>query len=85
MLKMNQQEIDNLEQTYPGIRKTIDYFENLPIPACPHYGSDDTASVQVGFVGYLLAVVSATSKATMIPNGPRPGTYFCNQCRKYFG
>jgi hypothetical protein len=85
MLKVSQKYIDDLEQQYPGIRESIMYFENAELPACPHCGSDDTASVQVGAVGRLLAILRATSKVTMVANGPKPGEYFCNKCRKHFG
>ncbi len=85
MLKVSQKYIDDLEQQYPGIRESIMYFENAELPACPHCGSDDTASVQVGAVGRLFAILRATSKVTMIGNGPKPGEHFCNKCRKYFG
>ena len=85
MLKVSQEYIDNLEKDYPGIQKQIMNYETAELPPCPHCGSDDTASVQVGAVGRLFALIRATSKVTMVANGPKPGEYFCNRCRKYFG
>jgi hypothetical protein len=85
MLKVNQKYLDDLEREYPGIRETILEFENEEIPACPHCGSDNTASVQVGVVGRTMALVRATTKVSLVGNGPRPGKYFCNKCRKHFG
>ena len=69
---------------YPGITSDVRYFEEAKLPECIHCGSSDTASVQIGIVGQTIAIAGRTRKFKLIPNGPRPGRYFCHACRKYF-
>ncbi len=85
MLKLDEQELDRLEQQHPGIIKTIQHYENAGVPACPKCQSIDTAIVSCGIVGRSIAVSAATTKMHLLPNLPKPGEYFCNTCEKFFG
>jgi hypothetical protein len=85
VLKVNDKTIDRMEEQHPGIKEQIFRFENAELPPCSHCGSEDTADVQVGIIGRTIYIASATSKFTLIPNGPKPGSYRCNSCKKYFG
>ena len=73
-----------METSYPGIREQIFRFDAAELPVCPDCNSPDTASVQVGVIGRTINLCAATSKFHLIPNGPKPGEFFCNSCRKYF-
>ena len=84
MLKLSKQEIDHLERQHPGITKTIQHYEDVDIPACPHCQSNDTAVVSCGIVGRSIGVSAATTKLHLIPNLPKPGEYFCNSCNRFF-
>ena len=84
MLKVNQSTLIDLEEKYPGITKQIMRFENAQLPACTNCKSDNTADVQVGIIGRTINIAAATTKFRLIPNGPKPGDYFCNDCGKYF-
>jgi len=84
MLKVDKQTLDHMESDYPGIRKTILYFENAKLPACPNCRSKNTADVQVGIIGRTISIAGATTKFKLIPNGPKPGDYFCHACNKFF-
>ncbi len=84
MLKVDQKTLDKMESQYEGILKTIMYFENADLPVCPLCGSSDTADVQCGIIGRTIYLATATTKVTLVPSSPAPGTYFCNECRKYF-
>ena len=85
MLKVTEAVLIRMEARRPGIREQIMRFDAANIPVCPGCGSDDTASVQVGVVGRLIEICCATSKVTMVANGPRAGKYWCNSCREFFG
>ena len=69
---------------YPGIKQQIHYFETTPLPGCPHCQSADTASVQAGIIPRTVFIASSTPRLKLIPNGPLPGSYFCNACERYF-
>ena len=84
MLNFDEEKLDRLEKDYPGIKEQIYRFEDATLPACPRCGSEDTADVQVGIIGRTIAIAGATTKFHLIPNLPKPGTYFCNTCREYF-
>ena len=73
-----------LEGDYPGITETILRFDNAVLPSCAHCGSKNTADVQVGVVGRTMAIASMTRKFFLIPNGPKPGPYYCRDCRQFF-
>jgi hypothetical protein len=81
---MDKDRLEKLEKDYPGITSTIRYFDEAELPACTHCGSNDTANVQIGIVGRTMAIAGMTRKFFLIPNGPRPGKYFCRTCQQYF-
>lgn len=85
MLRISKKEMEHAEGMYPGIAKQIRTFEAAVLPACAHCGSDNTADVQCGVIGRTMCIASATTKFKLLMNGPLPGRYFCNACRKYFG
>jgi hypothetical protein len=85
MLKVDAEWIKNAESRYPGITGNIRWFEQQQLPACPHCASTDTADVQCGIIGRTISIGCATTKFKLIPNGPKPGQYFCNACEKFFG
>ena len=84
MLTANKKTLDYLERDYPGIKASIRRFEKAKLPACPRCGSENTADVQVGIIGRTIHIAGATTKFKLIPNGPKPGEYFCNACNKFF-
>lgn len=84
MLTITQEEIESLEVRYQGIKEQILRFENAILPVCSHCGSVYTSDVQVGIIGRTINIAAATTKFKLIPNGPRPGRYFCNHCHKFF-
>ena len=85
MLKVDAEWIKHAESQHPGITEDIRSFEQKQLPACTHCASADTADVQCGIIGRTIYIAGATTKFKLIPNGPKPGQYFCNACRKYFG
>jgi hypothetical protein len=84
MLKMGKQQLRDMERRYPGIGKTVDYYEGLNLPPCPACGSAHTAAVSAGIVGRSVHVSAATTKIRLLPNGI-PEDYYCNACKAYFG
>ena len=80
----HQAELDAMERQREGIIESIMRFENAELPSCPHCGSGNTASVQVGIMGRTIDIAAATTKIKLIPNSPKKGEYFCNECGKYF-
>lgn len=84
MIKVDQATLDRMEQQHKGIIDTILRFEKAILPSCAHCQSSDTADVQVGVIGRTIYIAIATTKFKLIPNGPKPGKYFCNACQKYF-
>jgi hypothetical protein len=78
MLKRDKEFLDYMETQYKGIIEHIMSFENAILPPCPHCQSDNTADVQVGVIGRTIAIAGATTKFRLIPNGPKPGRYYCN-------
>lgn len=59
-------------------------FTNLEVPPCPRCGSGITASVQVGVIGITIRLAATCSKFKLIPNGPKPGNWFCRSCGRFF-
>lgn len=84
MLKINGDDFARLEKNYPGITDQIMSRENETLPDCPNCMSNDTAEVNVGFIGRTITIGACTTKFKLIGNGPKPGRYFCNICKKYF-
>jgi hypothetical protein len=84
MQEIDDDTLDELERRYPGIRDQILHFEDASLPACPRCGSQNTAEVNVGIIGRTISIAAATTKFKLIPNGPKPGHYFCNACKTFF-
>ena len=83
--KDNLQQPENMEDSYPDITEQIRRFAEADLPSCPHCGSEDTASVQVGIIGRAITIAASTPKVKLVPNAKdKLGIYFCNQCKKYF-
>ena len=57
---------------------------NREVPPCTRCGSGATASVQVGVIGITIRLAATCSKFKLIPNGPKPGEWFCQSCGKFF-
>ncbi|MEP7134304.1 MAG: hypothetical protein ABI904_05175 [Chloroflexota bacterium] len=75
----------SLEEQYPGITAQIRRFEEAELPSCPHCGSGATASVQVGLIGRTMCIAGSTKKFKLVMNmADKLGTYFCNECKKFF-
>ncbi len=85
MLKIDKETLDHMEKNYPGIGEAVLRFEQAALPACSHCGSENTADVQCGTIGRTISIAAATTKFKLIPNGPKPGGYFCNACSEFFG
>ena len=83
--KDNIQQPENMEDSYPDITEQIRRFAEADLPSCPHCGSENTASVQVGVIGRAITIAASTPKVKLVPNAKdKLGIYFCNQCKKYF-
>jgi hypothetical protein len=85
MILIDEKTIEEMEQQHPGLKEQIYRFENAQLPECAHCRSTNTADVQVGIVGRTIYIAGATTKFRLIPNLPKPGKYYCNTCKKYFG
>jgi hypothetical protein len=84
-IKGNDQEPLIMEDDVPDLTEQIRRFAEAELPSCPHCGSHDTASVQVGMVGRAIAIAAATTKIKLVPNAKdKLGLYFCNECGKFF-
>ncbi len=83
MLKVDQKWLDEAEAQHPGIRQTIEFFEQKELPPCALCGSIDTAMVSAGIVGRSICVAAATTKIRLLGNG-HPGDFACNKCGGYF-
>lgn len=84
MLKIDQETITRLEKNRPAIGESIRHYDGEALPVCARCASKDTASVHCGIVGRTISLAAATTKFKLIPNGPRPGEYFCNACKEFF-
>lgn len=84
MIKRKPEELAHMEELYPGIIESIMRFENADLPPCVHCGSENTASVQVGVIGRTMHIDVSTTKIRLLLNGPKPGKYYCNACKKYY-
>jgi len=63
---------------------TYKRFAQMEVPPCPRCGACTTASVQVGVIGLTIRLAATCSKFKLIPNGPKPGAWFCNSCGRFF-
>ena len=78
-------ELVELEDKYPGITEQYLRFEGAQLPPCPHCGSGDTASVQVGIIGRTIHLAGFSRKFKLVPNGEdKGGEQFCNTCERFF-
>lgn len=84
MLKQTKKQLARWEKQYHGITEQIMRFENAALPPCPKCCSNNTANVQVGFIGRTMKIAAATTKVRFIANGPKPGNYVCNDCNAFF-
>lgn len=84
MLRINKKTLDCMERDRPGIRRQILSFEKAGLPVCSRCKSKDTADVQCGVIGRTISIAAATTKVKLVGNGPKPGAYFCNACKKFF-
>ena len=84
-LKIDKVTLAKMEGVHPGIGESIRIREEIVLPTCHHCRSQDTARVGVGVNGRTIYLAAATTKFKLIPNGPKPGEYFCNSCEKFFG
>jgi hypothetical protein len=57
---------------------------NMAVPPCTKCGSTQTASVQVGVVWVTIQLAATCPKVKLIPNGPKPGNWFCKSCSHFF-
>ena len=60
-------------------------FENAELPPCTYCQSKITAYVQVGVIDRTICINGATTKFRLLPNGPKPGKYYSNDCGIYIG
>lgn len=84
MIKVDKATLRGMEAQHPGIEEQVRRFEEAELPVCPHCTSEHTAEVNVGVIGRTIYIAGTTTKFRLIPNGPKPGTYFCNSCKSYF-
>jgi hypothetical protein len=84
MLKVDQSTLEGMETKFPGIVEDIHDFESTDLPSCPKCGTDDTAQVECGLIGRTINIITATTKMKLIPNGPKPGDFFCHPCGSFF-
>jgi len=84
MLRIDENVLNRLESSYPGIREQILNFDGAALPTCNCCGSQNTAQVHIGLIGRTISIAGATTKFKLMPNGPKPGDYFCNACDKFF-
>lgn len=59
-------------------------FMQMEVPPCTRCGACTTASVQVGVIGLTIRLAATCHKFKLIPNGPKPGSWFCNSCQQFF-
>lgn len=59
-------------------------FMNMEVPPCTRCGASTTASVQVGLIGLTIRLAATCPKFKLLPNGPKPGEWFCNACGRFF-
>jgi len=84
MLKVSLEQLELMGLDYPGIREQVISREEAEFPLCSSCGSPNTATVSVGAVDRSMSIVAATTRIKLVPNGPKPGEYFCNDCREFW-
>ena len=85
MLKVTQEQLDDYERRYPGLKEQVLRFEAAKVPPCSRCKSHNTAEVQAGLIGRTILLTLSTTKFIVTPNGPREGRYYCWECKKFFG
>lgn len=65
-------------------KQAYDRFMAMEVPPCTKCGSTQTASVQVGVVWVTIQLAATCPKVKLIPNGPKPGNWFCKSCNQFF-
>lgn len=83
MWNVGEDSLETMERLYPGIRKTVEYYESLHLPHCATCASEDTAKVRAGTSSRSIHAASATTKMHLRSKG-HPADYFCNACGQYF-
>ena len=82
---MTKKKKPNIEENYPGVTEQIRRYEEAKLPTCPHCKSDDTAIVRAGVIGRSITIAASTRKLKLVLNKTAEmGTYFCNDCERYF-
>jgi hypothetical protein len=84
-LKIDEEALAQMEKLQPGIVESIRIREEAVLPQCHHCRSEDSARVGAGLNARTIYLAAATTRFRLIPNGPKPGEYFCNGCGKFFG
>ena len=84
-LKIDEEALAQMVKQHPRIVESIRIREETVLPQCHHCRSDDTARVGAGLNARNIYLAAATTRFRLIPNGPKPGEYFCNSCGKFFG
>lgn len=69
------------EQVY---KEKLREFTRMEVPPCTHCGKGDTASVQAGVIWITIRLAATCRKFKLIPNGPKPGQWFCHACQRFF-
>ena len=80
VIKVKPEILASMEALHPGIALSVRYYEAAKLPSCPHCGAADAAIVTAGLVGRSIHLALATNKIKLLPNGPRPGNFYCNAC-----
>lgn len=84
MLRVSLDAFKEYDAHYQGFIRQVIKWENAILPSCTKCGSYDTADVNVGIVSRTIHLAGATTKFKLIPNGPRPGRFYCNTCEAFF-
>jgi hypothetical protein len=84
MIKVNKELLQEMESHYSGILDSIRSYEEAELPSCSRCKSDQTADVQIGITGRTTYIAAATTKVKLVPSPPKPASYFCNKCERFF-
>jgi len=84
MKTMDDDSIRELEEQYPGFRRSLDAYESADLPPCPMCASTTTSRVITGLIGRTINLAAATTKVKLVPNGRR-GDFHCEACDHFFG
>ena len=84
MLKVSQPDLKQFETRFPGITQQIMHYESAILPRCTQCRSTNTAIVEIGIIARSMTIAAATSKCRLVPEAPKPGEFYCVDCRRYF-